>query len=300
MTSSSTDPPVARRTNDEDTGRGIGSLPKAKNDGEKESSDDHIYEYQPIYISTRTEVGSDPQRFIRYIHRSSSSSGCNEIHHRSQWHDCPSIGRLSSTTGRSGTSSTCLPLVGFLPLLFLLLFRTTKSVSSFTCLPQTTVLKQSPTTYDYLFVDRNVRHHHQRRLLSQQHSTQPQYVPHSNTNSLMMTSYPHGSESLPMKRMIHFRWEVPITKKFTRNEVSSTGFPLYSTSPSASSSSSSMNSNTSNNNSRLVTAVVDNNEDQIEAIQMIFTNYCDADGLMTKMDVMKVPYIADLLVGCVL
>ena len=39
-------------------------------------------------------------------------------------------------------------------------------------------------------------------------------------------------------------------------------------------------------------------EDQIEAIQMVFTNYCDGDGLMTKRDVMKVPYIADLLVRC--
>jgi hypothetical protein len=47
--------------------------------------------------------------------------------------------------------------------------------------------------------------------------------------------------------------------------------------------------------------VVDNDmEDQIEAMQMVFTNYCDGDGLMTKRDVMNVPYIADLLVSCLI
>ena len=99
-----------------------------------------------------------------------------------------------------------------------------------------------------------------------------------------MASHPQGTKNLPTKRLHSVRWGLFAKKSFI--------FPLHATS-----SSSSMDSST--NNSRVVTTtavVADNNEDQIEAIQMMFTNNCDADGLMTKKDVMNIPYIADLLV----
>jgi hypothetical protein len=205
--------------------------------------------------------------------------------------------------------SYCLLTILFLQLLVL----TNKSVLSFTCLPQTPVLKHS-TSNDH---HGRCRHYHQllQILVTQQQQQQlqtnriirraPQCILHHSNTKSIDKSCSSGSISVsiykPMtKRLPRIKWGVP-TQKISRTDVSaSTISQLYS-----SSSSSSNNSYGDNSNSRLVTAVVDtsnnsnnnkNNEDQIEAIQMIFTNYCDADGLMTKTDVRKVPYIADLLV----
>ena len=216
----------------------------------------------------------------------------------------------SGSSGRS-TFLRCSFFLPYLLLLALLLFITTKSVLSFTCLPQTTIWKESTSTANLSWMDRT---NHQ--PLSQQHSTHhlrsagPPMTRHSNTNFLMMPFYQQCSKNSPSKRLNIVRWGVkPLVS--TRNKATSSSLPfrLHSTSSSSSSSSPSMNRDTSssnNKNGRLVTAIVDsnnnnnnnnnNNKDEIEAIQMIFTNYCDADGLMTKMDVRKVPYIADLLV----
>ena len=204
----------------------------------------------------------------------------------------------SGSSGRS-TFLRCSFFLSYL-LLLALLFITTKSVLSFTCLPQTTIWKESTSTENLSWMDRM---NHQ--PLSHQRSTHhlrsagPPMTRHSNTNFLMMPFYQQCSKNSPSKRLNIVRWGVkPLVS--TRNKATSSSLPsrLHSTS------SSSMNRDTSssnNKNGRLVTAIVDNNnnnnnEDEIEAIQMIFTNYCDADGLMTKMDVRKVPYIADLLV----
>lgn len=166
----------------------------------------------------------------------------------------------------------------------ILLFITTKSATSFTCLPQITFLRRTAfqsTT--------NEPCDHPTSQLTRGRQLQQQVVPHSNVNSICQ----QHSRNLPTKLYSNIRWGVHQTKfvRYTSSSSSSSSL-LFSTS-------SSMDSNTSSD-SRLVTAVADSNEDQIEAIQMIFTNYCDADGLMTKMDVMKVPYIADLLVRSVL
>ena len=207
---------------------------------------------------------------------------------------------IAIPSGSSGRS-TFLRFSFFLSYLLVLalLFITTKSVLSFTCLPQTTFWKESTSTENLSWMDRM---NHQ--PLSQQRSTHHlrsagPMARHSNTHFLMMPFYQQCSKNSPSKRLNIVRWGVkPLVS--TRNKATSSSLPsrLHSTS------SSSMNRDTSssnNKNGRLVTAIVDNNnnnnnEDEIEAIQMIFTNYCDADGLMTKMDVRKVPYIADLLV----
>ena len=39
--------------------------------------------------------------------------------------------------------------------------------------------------------------------------------------------------------------------------------------------------------------------EDFEALQVLFSKYCDKEGLMTKNAVEKVPAIADLLVSCV-
>jgi hypothetical protein len=130
-----------------------------------------------------------------------------------------------------------------------------------------------------------------------------QFVLHysSHLSALQMTPVQPccNSKVLSSKRSPHGRFILP-PHKFTRKE-SAFILPFYATSPSSTASSFSSSRNNSGNG-RLTAADIDNksnnnnNEDQIEAIQMIFTNYCDADGLMTKADVQKVPYIADLLV----
>ena len=301
MTSSSTDPSVAQK------GAGCGVLEKSDHpdDGcgtQKKTFAEVVSITRVVFkISKHSEIVPN----FEAIH-----NGYIEIHlylfrERMMHLKNHPIAIPSGSSGRS----TFLRFSFFLSYLLVLalLFITTKSVLSFTCLPQTTFWKESTSTENLSWMDRM---NHQ--PLSQQHSTHhlrsagPPMTRHSNTNFLMMPFYQQCSKNSPSKRLNIVRWGVkPLVS--TRNKATSSSLPsrLHSTSSSSSSSPSSMNRDTSssnNKNGRLVTAIVDsnnnnnNNKDEIEAIQMIFTNYCDADGLMTKMDVRKVPYIADLLV----
>jgi hypothetical protein len=174
---------------------------------------------------------------------------------------------------------------------FLVLFITTKSATSFTCLQPTIFLRRT------VFESTDEPCNHPLPLSARMRPLQQQVELFFNFNSILRPSYHQAGTNFRTKLYSNIRWGAP-PQKFIRY-TSSSSSPGHSTS-SSSSSSSSIDSNTSNN-SRLVPAVVvDSKEDQIEAIQMIFTNYCDADGLMTKIDAMKVPYIADLLVCCIL
>ena len=177
---------------------------------------------------------------------------------------------------------------------FVVLFIATQSAMSFTHFPQTTFQRRSiRQSSDEIFNHPSpLRSTSVRKLQQQQVKL---YSNNAKSINIIPTSYQQLSANFRTRLCSsNVRWGVPPRNKFIRY-TSSLSSPIYSTS----SSSSSMDSNTSTN-SRLVTAVLtdSNNDDQIEAIQMIFSNYCDADGLMAKMDVMKVPYIADLLVRC--